>query len=371
MTDGRRWLPAGSAGISLPEIEPESLIDAFLAHPPHGFLADTDDDGGAVFIAPFDVLTTLSPAVRSRVLRVPMLGRWLRSWRVPTVFVGTTVTEYAPLARTMTPAVRAARWRYGLGRRFALCVVKDLPRSSPLLGAHDNADANQLVAACEAADFIVLAGQSLAYVMIDFASVDEYLERLSSSRRRNLRRKLRSRHALDCSHWRTGDCRYHDDDLIDDYYALYAETYDQSEIHFDRLTRSFLAAVLRDPDNGGVCFEYRVDGALIGFNLCFEHAGMLIDKYIGLRYPVARQHNLYFVSWLVNLEYAIGRGMHVMVAGWTDPQVKESLGASFTYTRHAVFIRNPVLRRLGRWAARWFDGDSAGRTPDKEARLDS
>ncbi|MBJ7262560.1 MAG: GNAT family N-acetyltransferase [Burkholderiaceae bacterium] len=352
------------------QIEPGRLIDAFLTHPPQGFVARTDEDGTPAFIAPFDILTTLAPEVRRRLMSVPLLGRWLSRWRVPTVFVGTTVTEYAPLSADLSPAMRAARWRYDLGRRFPLCVVKDLPQSSPLLGARDNADANLLVAACRDAGFIVLAGQSLAYVPIDFASIDDYLARLSSGRRKDLRRKLRTRDALEASHWRSGDARYDRDALIDQYYALYAETYAQSEIQFDRLTRPFLAAILRDPENGGVCFEYRENGELLGFNLCFERDGMLIDKYIGLRYPAARHHNLYFVSWFVNLEYALKHGMHSMVAGWTDPQVKAALGASFTYTRHAVFIRHPVLRLLGRWCAHWFDGDSAVQAVAQRNRRD-
>ncbi len=35
-------------------------------------------------------------------------------------------------------------------------------------------------------------------------------------------------------------------------------------------------------------FCYRHDGELVGYNICLEHGGMLIDKYIGLRYPQAR-----------------------------------------------------------------------------------
>lgn len=52
-------------------------------------------------------------------------------------------------------------------------------------------------------------------------------------------------------------------------------------------------------------FCYRHDGELVGYNICLEHGGMLIDKYIGLRYPQARELDLYFVSWFVNLEHAL------------------------------------------------------------------
>ena len=84
----------------------------------------------------------------------------------------------------------------------------------------------------------------------------------------------------------------------------------------------------------------------------------MIDKYIGLSYPAAREANLYFVSWMVNLEYALERGLSHYVAGWTDPEVKAQLGARFTMTQHAVFIRNPLLRALGRRFAGHFESDS-------------
>ena len=102
--------------------------------------------------------------------------------------------------------------------------------------------------------------------------------------------------------------------------------YAQSEIHFDLLTRDFFAGLLQSREIGGVVFCYRHDGELVGYNICLEHGGMLIDKYIGLRYPQARELDLYFVSWFVNLEHALERGLRFYVAGWTDPEVKAGSG---------------------------------------------
>jgi len=243
-----------------------------------------------------------------------------------------------------------------------LTIVKDLPQDSPLLPDADNAHARALAQALADAGFILVEGQALAHVPIDFSSLDEYLARLSRSRRQNLRRKLRSRAQLQVQRIPTG-AAFADDVCVDAYYALFDAVYAQSEIHFDKLTRDFFAALLRDAGNGGTVFEYRAlqddgtPGALLGWNLCFEHGGKLIDKYIGLSYPAAREANLYFVSWMVNLEYAIERGLSHYVAGWTDPEVKAQLGASFTFTQHAVFIRNPLLRALGRRFAGHFESD--------------
>ena len=288
--------------------------------------------------------------------------RYWRCWlRVQTAFVGTTVSEYAPFPRESLPSQLLANLLERWGLRFPLLIVKDIPSASPLLLAADNAYADSLVRACTDVGCVLVQGQALAYVVIDFSSIDAYLRHLSSSRRQNLRRKLRSRAQLEIRRIPTGSHIFRDDAAVDAYYALYSAVFAQSEVHFDRLTRSFFACVLRDANTGGLVFEYWQDGVLIGWNLCFETDGKLVDKYIGFRYPEARACNLYFVSWIVNLEYAVERGLTHYVAGWTDPQVKAQLGASFTFTRHAVYVRNPVLRWLARRFASHFESDRAWR----------
>jgi len=95
------------------------------------------------------------------------------------------------------------------------------------------------VAACRSQGFVVVEGQALAYVPIDFADADAYLARLSYSSRKNLRRKLRSRAGLTITTLPTGPA-FADDALVDAYYALYRQVYAQSEVHFDELSRGFL-----------------------------------------------------------------------------------------------------------------------------------
>lgn len=338
-------------------LEPGSLVAHAGAHPPEGF-AWLEGLPVPVFSAPFDLLTTADDEFKARLRGWPLFGRWSRWLRVRTAFVGTTVTEYAPLPQAMAPEAFAEAVRTGPGRGFTLAIVKDIPQDSPLLGDADNAHAEALAQACAQQGFVLVEGQALAYVPIDFGSLDEYLARLSSSRRSNLRRKLRSRAQLRIERVPTG-AAYADDARVDACYALYEGVHAQSEVHFDRLTRGFFAALLRDGSSGGIVFEYRhaATGELLGWNLCYEHGGRLVDKYIGLSYPAARDVNLYFVSWMVNLEYALERGLSDYIAGWTDPEVKRSLGARFTWTRHAVYVRNPLLRALARRFAGHFESD--------------
>jgi predicted N-acyltransferase len=342
------------------QLEPDALLGHFERHPPHGFTPFRAVDGAPLFSTSFDLLTTADDATRHGVSRLPLQGLIKRLLTVRTCFVGTTVSEYA-LFHAMNPVTLAADWVERYGRTHPLLIVKDLAVDSPLTSASERCWTSRFIDAARERGYLILEGQALAYVPIDFASVDEYLSRLSSSRRKNLRRKLRSREAMDITCIATGDA-FADDAVVDAYYALFENVYAQSEVHFDKLSRAFFASALRG--EGGVVFSYRHKGELIGWNLCYEHRGKLLDKYVGFAYPAAREQNLYFVSWFVNLEYAMSRKLTHYVAGWTDPAVKAELGARFHMTRHAIYIRNPVLRAVAARLSHHFESDSQWASDD-------
>ena len=339
------------------QLEPDALLGAFMAHPPAGFAAGHSAQGMPVFVAPFDLLTTADDTLRRRIAGLPGYRRWGHLLRWRTRFAGTTVSEYAPLPSGVDPVALAQGLKGAYGRECRLLIVKDIAQDSPLLGAADNAYARAFASACAAAGFVLLEGQALAWVPIDFGSNDEYLARLSPGRRKNIRRKLRSLADLQIEAVPTGDARFRDEATLAAFQALFDNVYAQSEVHFDRLDAAFFRAVLQDGGSGGVVFVYRHAGEMIGWNLCYEHAGKLVDKYVGFAYPQAREHNLYFVSWMHNLDYARRRGLSHYVAGWTDPQVKAFLGARMTFTRHAVYARNPLLRALLRRLGHHFESD--------------
>jgi hypothetical protein len=339
-------------------LEPASLVRHFLMHPPEGFEAFLSPEGVPAFATRFDLLTTADDPVRRRVMALPFYRQWRGLLSPRTCFVGTTVSEYALFPRD----VPAARWVPALKERYAksypFLIVKDVPQVSPLLDAASNARAREVEDACEGAGFVLLEGQALAYVPIDFASVEDFISRLSSGRRKDIRRKLRGREELVIEVLPLGSDCFRKAAVLDEYYALYLNVFRQSEVHFDLLSADFFRDLLQDTAAGGVSFEYRHRGQLIGYNLCFIAGNMLIDKYVGFRYPEARELNLYFVSWFHNLHYALDRGLTHYVAGWTDPEIKAYLGASFTLTRHAVYIRNGLLRALLRRLTSWFERDS-------------
>ncbi|MBN8727389.1 MAG: GNAT family N-acetyltransferase [Xanthomonadales bacterium] len=338
-------------------LEPPGLVHHFLAHPPEGFTATLLPCGTPAFVAPFDLLTTADDDLRRRVSRLPLYGWWGRLLRPRTCFIGTTVSEYALFPEAAEAGALARGWAAGPGRRHPFLIVKDIPHESPLLDRASNTLAAEVAAACERAGFVLLEGQALAFAPIDFESTDEYLARLSASRRKDIRRKLRVIDRIEVEEIATGDPRFTDAAFREACYALYLQVHAQSEIHFDRLSRAFFDAVLQDASLGGIVFVYRVDGRMIGWNLCFVVGEALVDKYIGFDYPAARDCNLYFVSWFHNLEYARRRQLACYVAGWTDPAIKAALGAKFTFTRHAVRPRSRLLRRVLKRLAGRFESD--------------
>ena len=340
----------------LNQLEPDALVACFGEYPPIGFRLLAAD--APAFLAELDLLTTADAHVRRKLMNMRGYRWWGRCLRWRTAFVGTTVSEYALFPREAEARTLPGRLRTQIGRRHRLAIIKDIPAASPLLDETANRWNRTFADACVEAGYVMLEGQALAYVAIDFADEETYLARLSSGRRKDIRRKLRKRDDVAVETVACGDVRFVAEAEIDAFYALYENVYAQSDVHFDKLSRGFFAAILRDASHGGVVFVYRHEGRMIGWNICFVVDGKLIDKYVGFLYPAAREQNLYFTSWFHNLNWARERGLTHYVAGWTDPEIKSYLGASFTLTRHALYLRNPLLRLAARKLGRFFESDS-------------
>ncbi len=327
------------------QLEPEAVVRTWLAHPPMDFVAGTVV-GVPRFCARFDILTTLEPPLLRKLQRIPGFGHWSRWLRWNTQFIGCTSSEYALLPKDVAARAFADTIVRDADPKARLLIVKDLARDSPLLDNHENAACDALVAELETRGFVLLEGMPLAWVPLDHADEDDYLSRLSSSRRKDIRRKLRSRQDVEVEEIACGDPSFGDESTIDAFHQLFANVHAQSEVHFDELTRDYLAALLREPEGDGVVFVYRRDGKMIGWNLCYLWRDMLVDKYVGFAYPQARENNLYALSWMHNLEFARLLGLKRYIAGWTDAEAKRQLGARFTMTWHAVRPRGVVLRWL-------------------------
>ncbi|MBF0565249.1 MAG: GNAT family N-acetyltransferase [Nitrospirae bacterium] len=368
-------------------LEPAALIEAFECHPPVGFAPaglSVNFTGSRILTVPafkaeLNLFTTMDENLRATVAKYEKnLPNFIKNmYRVKTLFVGTTVSEYAVFPKapqkididntTEDSTMDAHIKEYietligaALGAlnksRCQFLIFKDLPIDSPLLSARENDFCRSLLLALKSVGFVVLQGQGLAYVPIDFTSIEELLSRFSRARRKDFLRKLRVMPELSVETVKTGS-PFFTDSAIEYLYNLYLNVYDGASVHFDKLSREFFYRVFRDGENSGIVFLYRLRGALIGFNLCFVHGRSLVDKYVGFMYPDSRKANLYFASWFENIGYCLRNGLKTFIAGWTDPQIKASLGASFTFTHHAVYCKSRALRLILKKAGRLFESE--------------
>lgn len=339
-------------------VEPEAFARLFCAYPPVGFDCRESELGVPVFSAGYDLFTTLDDRLLPRIQALPFFSSWSELARWKTCFIGSCITEYAPLPYDCAPETFVAHVLAEHAQTQKITVIKDVPNASPFLSPEDNVYSDALVSAARAADFMEIAGQALAYVPLGDTDEDAYWARFSLSRRKDMRRKLKSIAHLDIEHVPLGDRRFEDPDLLSRLYAMYQAVFAQSDIHFDQLTPAFFAELLQSQTVEGLVVLYSHRSTLVGYNICLIRNGSFVDKYVGFSYPASREHNLYFVSWFENMRLARSLGLRYYIAGWTDPEVKASLGASFTFTRHLVWIKNPLLRAVLRPIRHLFEADA-------------
>ncbi|WP_434778036.1 GNAT family N-acetyltransferase [Neisseria sp. Ec49-e6-T10] len=328
-----------------------------MSNPPKGFDIKDECSGLPIFTTKFDLLTTVDDPIAVKLNRLPFQHFWRKFLQIKTCFVGTTVSEYTLFPQDILPAKLINDIKNSLAHLYPLLIIKDIPKSSPLLDSQANTFSNDLIESLKQENFILVSGQALAWLPIDFQDIPEYLARLSSARRKDMRRKLKKSTEINIQILKTGDKCFYDEQFLNIYYKLYLNVYDQSEIHFDLLSKEFFTALLQDRFAQGIVFNYKINDQLIGYNICYVVEETLMDKYVGFDYPMARNYNLYYISWFHNLNYALEHGLKRYIAGWTDPEIKAYLGAQFTLTQHAVYVRNPVLRTMLRRISQYFEKD--------------
>lgn len=220
-----------------------------------------------------------------------------------------------------------------------------------LLGAKDlDSGEAALSVALAQEGFVGLSGQAIAWLPIDFADVDEYLGRLSRATRRGLRRKLKNSAAVRVER------RTSIGNVAERIFALYRATLSRADHRFEELTPSYFTAFLEEMQGRASCTLYTVEEELIAANFLIEDKGMLLDKYWCMA-DSGRDHDLYYLSWVENVRYALDHGLGRYQAGQANVGLKRSLGCrfdeTFTYVRH----RNALCNRALRLAVPWLAGE--------------
>lgn len=210
-------------------------------------------------------------------------------------------------------------------------------------------DAKRLAEPLQQAGFSQVDNMPVAINTMGFASLDQYLETLSYTTRKNLRRKRKSLQHVQIEEY---------DGMppeLDAIYQLYINCYERSELQFEKLSWQFFESIATLMPHNCRFVLYRAEGKLIGFNLLLHRNGVLMDKYIGLDYDLSHKYQLYFLSWLHNIEMAIRDGFHTFQSGQAAYETKIRLGSqlqqTYVFFRHRNPIFNPLLKLASKFLA--------------------
>lgn len=212
---------------------------------------------------------------------------------------------------------------------------------------------------------------SLPVAVLDLPYADEagYLASLSAATRKDIRRKLAK--AADVRVAFTSDIGT----LAGEIDALYEATRAQSGLDYgalEILPPGYFAAVSQALGARAVFALYWIGDELAAFNLLLVEADRVIDKFLGMRYPLAREHNLYVVSWMANIRFCLDRGVGLFQSGQTAYAPKLRFGSrlvpSTLHVRHRSAPLQWALRRLSPWLGfDRFDPDLASHAERKAA----
>jgi predicted N-acyltransferase/multidrug transporter EmrE-like cation transporter len=220
--------------------------------------------------------------------------------------------------------------RYAAQRRISLLAAKDAP-----------ADQDALWARVGAAHGL-RRQPSLPTAVLDirFDSLDGYLATLTRATRRDMRRKLKSSGALRLE-WRSNI-----DDILDDVMRLYRATVAHAALTFEELTPDFFRLVLSELGQRASCATYWIGERLVAFNLVLNDGVTLLDKFLGMDYELAHEHNLYYVTWLENVRYCIDHKIARYQAGQGLHREKLRLGSkllpNWLWYRHRIRLVDKV-----------------------------
>lgn len=186
-----------------------------------------------------------------------------------------------------------------------------------------------------------ITGQSTASIAVPFPDLETYVRSLSAATRKDLRRKMRSRPELRVE--LTDDA----EPYIESIMRMYLETRERSEMSFETLTPAYFVEVMRRMRGKAVLALYFHGDVLVGANLLLLGAHQLVDKYFVMQADVGRRLNLYFLSWLTNIEICIERGLTSYLSGQGAEVTKRRLGchlaANWIYFKHQNPVFNSIL----------------------------
>ena len=279
-----------------------------------------------------------------------MLGRIApRLTKTPVLVMGSPLTEECPVG--FHPEMGAAHRGHAL--TTLLDGMTDLSRSSgiSMLALKDiaDSDARMFDDTLMPHGFTRVPTLPVATLHLPYEHEDQYLAALSPNMRRDLKKKMKSLGKVSV------EICHSIDGIEDEIIQLFQETKAKSKADydgFDDVPDDYFRHVVAGLGDKALIVLCRVDGVLAGFSLSLVERNRIIGKYVGMRYPLAREHDVYFINWMTIVRYCIAHGIAWMQTGQTTYNQKLRLGCrlkrSWVYFRHRGLFAGPVVRAVGR-----------------------
>jgi predicted N-acyltransferase len=254
----------------------------------------------------------------------------------------------------------------GLSADQRLAVVSEILRclkerarkdATPLISAKSllTAEADEYEVALKACGYARVTTIPNVILDLPFRDLDGYLASLPEKTRSYLRRKWRAADKVRIEH------RTSIDDVKDDINSLYASTLAHSAVdygNFGPVHPDYFAAVLRNMGDRARIMLCWVDGELLSFQLYLVGRDTVFAKGIGMKYPKARDYNLYFVNWKEMIEFCLARGLPRISMSGTTYATKLLIGGRLEQRWILFRFRNGVANTFLPWLAPAFDFES-------------
>ncbi|HJU31720.1 MAG TPA: GNAT family N-acetyltransferase, partial [Hyphomicrobiaceae bacterium] len=196
--------------------------------------------------------------------------------------------------------------------KSALIAVKSLDRSAEVLSEPLRRNGYKCVTSVP-----------LAMLDLPYRSLDDYLDSLPRKTGSYLRRKLRSAKDVRIEY------RSSIAGLEAEIAELFANTLKQSRVdygEFEKLDPDYFPTVVHGMGDKAQLMLCWQDDELLSFQLFLVGRDRVLAKQIGMKYPQARDLNLYFVNWLKLIEFAIEHRIPSVEMGATTYATKLLFG---------------------------------------------
>ena len=302
-----------------------------------GYLVGKEDNR-IVLILPFFVMDFPFPMLLPTFLyrAAAVFNRWLK---MKVLFLGSPTTE--GIAIGLCPAVNfEAIWDETIEK------LQEFSKSGKfLIMAFYNlcAKYRKLAEYLKQKKFLKLETLPTTAIYLEANSLEEYIQKLGRSTRKDLKKKLhRSRELVQLKTEERSDIS----DIIDDIYKLYMNNVNDADVHFETLTKKFFLDICKNMPGVAKYFITYDGEKIVAFNLCLIKDDTFIDKFIGFDYSVARKYHLYYTTFCHNIDWCITHGIKVYQPGFSDYHPKIRLGAKLLPLDIYVKIFNPLLNAI-------------------------